>query len=468
MAKNSKLISKSDTAAFAALFGLVPIFLTIVTIGWKNILTNVIIIPDYLYAQIIVQYIIAFFVALVGIFLARGVAAERRKLKNKIELGPTTTWIAYFFVLVVISALGTITTVFKATQETTIIQEVIQSTEHNIRTLKTAAINNIKAPAYDEAVKAVQEDRKKVDNLFLKLTGDLNDLVEEQKAELAILASDADIAYKDFVREARNPQRPGIGPAARQNFDKLQKIVPIEPLSGGMNGLTDQVIAAYDEKFKDAKNKKFDINSATCVLKDSTLLALKDIKQKVSSIIEFNDVICGRANDKLADVKNRIQAEFVRREPRLADDEKSKLDFKKGLIEQFDKELGKLDLNYKDINKISKDTTGPILKASWSKYAELRDHARDFMDPAVLDNLPDNIDDDTIDHLGQITHTIDILIQRWDKIQTYFIVFFGLVFDIILVAFFARTISSLEDRDDDDPYGFASASPSSVKNLFNG
>ena len=136
--------------------------------------------------------------------------------------------------------------------------------------------------------------------------------------------------------------------------------------------------------------------------------------------------------------------------------------------EQFDKELGKLDLNYKDINKISKDTTGPILKASWSKYAELRDHARDFMDPAVLDNLPDNIDDDTIDHLGQITHTIDILIQRWDKIQTYFIVFFGLVFDIILVAFFARTISSLEDRDDDDPYGFASASPSSVKNLFNG
>jgi len=467
MSKNAKLISKSDKAAFAALFGLVPIFIVIVTIGWKNILTNVIVIPDNSNLQITIQYTIAFFVSVVGLLLARGVAAERRKIKKGIELGPTTTWISYFFVLIIISALGTITTLFKVSEEKTIIKEFIKIAEHNIREFRTSVINDIKTPEYDLSIRSIKEDRKSVDDVFLKISSDLTDLYDQRKVDLENQSSDAQAAYNDFIREARNPQRPGFGPVARQNFEKLQKLIPIEPLSGGMNALKDKVIEEYDEKFKYAREKKFDVNKASCILKDGTISKLTELEQKVSSITHFVELQCGQISVKLTDIKKRIEDEFKRREPRLNDDEKSKLDFKNGLIDQFDKELQKLDENYNDINKISKETSGSILKTAWSKYSELRDQAINFVDPSVLERIPEKIDDNTIDNLGEITHTIDILRQRWDRFNTYFIVFFGIILDVVLIAFFARTISSLEDRDDEDPYGYIGSSSPSVKNLFN-
>jgi hypothetical protein len=467
MAKNNELVLKSNKAAAAALFALIPIFITVVTIGWRQILDSLIVIPEAGDFETYVKLLVALIIALIGVILARGVATERRRIKKKIDTGVHGTWIAYFFVLVMISALGTINTFFMWSESKAVLTEMIDRTEHYLRVLKSTVISNISTPLYDGDVKIFTENRSKVDASFQELKGDFYDLKMQRKAAVDKQADDADVSFNNFIREATNPQRKGFGPEARRLFGELQTKLPIQSLSGSMSGFNEAMVSAYAQAFKDAKRTAFNIDTTICALTDRARQELKKLQDSVPSIESFETVSCGRIDEKIKDIQTRIELEFAR-QPRISESEKTKIDFRSDVGIQVGDQIAKLDENKNSPTQLNKARSGPILKTAWSKYAELRDRSQSFLAAAVIDTLPTSINDEKIDKLGVITNTIEILIQRWDRFQTYFIVFVGLVFDIILIAFFSRHVSSLDDEDEDDFFPYEGAPrKGKIRNLFN-
>lgn len=200
--ERSDIATVTGTAAYYSLIGIVIVFLLIVTYGWSAMLKGIISLPPNLsfldFLADLVRLIVSFLIATFGVVLAKAVAAERLRNRTNLAQHRSHAWWAYFFVLLFISALGTMNTVFMATQQTAVVGKEIESTRAKLQLLKGASDSAFATPEYDDK-------RLIVDTLFM-----------------------------GFESELKNPANCGFGAQASARFKELQALLPrLQPMSLG-------------------------------------------------------------------------------------------------------------------------------------------------------------------------------------------------------------------------------------------
>jgi hypothetical protein len=216
----------SNSASFFALISLIVVFLFIVTYGWSTMLVPVFSLPhdwpDILSPIFtVLRYIAGIAIALGGIILGKAVAAERIRIASEEQPKFTNTWKAYFVVLLVISALGTMNTMFMQTQETGVLTDVISKTRNHLQQLKFKVDEKLSTPAYDQ-----------------------------QRADIAQL-------FGNFDKELRNPANCGFGAQSNLRFRELQAALPkLKPLALGSGACEN--VGALISAYKDTVDKLTD------------------------------------------------------------------------------------------------------------------------------------------------------------------------------------------------------------------
>lgn len=205
----------SNNVSFYALVCLVIIFLIIVTYGWSKMLVSEAAQPsesfDILSAGFaLIKYVAAFGIAIIGVVLAKGVAAERMRIASVSSPKFLHTWKAYFVVLLLISALGTMNSLSMMFLQDSVLSDVISKTVHDLQLLKFKVEEKLSTPQYDR-------QRANIDQLFA-----------------------------NFEQELSNPGNCGFGAQSNQRFRELQAVLPnLKPLALG-SGSCQNVRALID------------------------------------------------------------------------------------------------------------------------------------------------------------------------------------------------------------------------------
>lgn len=469
---SNTLIKKSDTAAMAALIGLLPIFVVILTYGWTNILKNSITLTlDVSYAaelQKALQIIISFFIALVGVILARAIAAEGKRIKIKDPDASYSTRLAYFIVLILISALGTITTGYRIFEEKNIIVEIANSTKEKLYFLKDDMSSKIKTPKYDQDVIAWRQSKENVTKNFERIKDTINTVVSERKKQLANEERELDNLWNDIDREIRNPQAMGIGASTRTLVSKAQAKMPNWQLQNpgiGFNCSNSNLTESEKKKCTERMNSWIETNKQIfdekkdtfidsinqCSINEAILKEISELKNDIRTVPDFGkEMNCAVLQTNISEIRQKIENEYENRRPQYTDEEQALIALKTKINADLKIEIDNIDEHLKNAQKISKDESTLILKASWAKYKELRDDAKNKNIEIDASKLPVSIDDAKIDYLGQITRTLELMVERYNKPMTYFIAFLGVIMDLILISFYSRTITIGTSRNNDD------------------
>jgi len=213
------IVEVSDTVSFYALLSLIIIFLLVVSTGWSRMFSTVITLPhgwseSFSLVFTFLQYVAGLTVALMGVTLGKAIAAERIRITAEDTPKYKHTWKGYFLLLLVISALGTMNTVFMQTQQGSVLGEVISTTRNYLLQLKFKVDEHLATPAYDQ-------QKTEVEQLFI-----------------------------NFERELRNPANCGFGAQANKHFRELQSVLPkLQPMSLGSRACENigVQISAYKE-----------------------------------------------------------------------------------------------------------------------------------------------------------------------------------------------------------------------------
>ena len=224
--RRTDIADVSNTVSLYALVCLIILFGLIVTYGWSTMLSPVIVLPhewpEYLSPLFsLLRYLAGISIAIAGIILAKAVSAERIRIAQESTPKFTNTWKAYFLVLLLISALGTMNTMFMQTQQTSVLGDVVSQTRNHLQQLKYKIDEKLATQAYDQ-------QRINIDQMFA-----------------------------NFEKELRNPANCGFGAQSNMRFQELQSQLPkLKPLALGSGACqnVDALIAGY----RDTVNKLTD------------------------------------------------------------------------------------------------------------------------------------------------------------------------------------------------------------------
>ncbi len=244
----------ANSSAYHALVCLVSFFVVVVTVGWGGILGPVVgtfSIMDVNFS--FHRYIVAFPVALAGVYLAKAVADEKIRLAGELEPQFKKTWWAYFGVLLVISALGTMNLLFKVTQENLTIDDAIVTTEKHLQKLRFSIDKELATPNFDR-----------------------------QTAEIRIL-------FNNVEKEARNPANCGFGRQTMQHLNALRAKLPklkILSVSGTGCEKVEETLAQYRDSInlltrelaRDDEKERVELRQKAAADLDKKIGELNDFK----------------------------------------------------------------------------------------------------------------------------------------------------------------------------------------------
>jgi hypothetical protein len=437
--------NSSNKVALLALFSLIPIFVFVIGNGWATILAPVLHFTEVQAFDRILSYVTGFLFGLVAVVLAWAVASERARLQY--ERTARFAWIAYLGVLIALSALGTMNWLFKVSETPTFIKESIFITEERLTALQQVAQNGI-VLTRTEALKQEQEELKnKLTGLAMRLKGELDasrrqELARQAKAKAEIIAlTDA------FEAELRNPLKAGCGEVAQGYLKQIQEKLPELRLPSGScrDAASDVVVKTYSEAIQKGMDLHFGDAGSECVISQP----VKDIAAQIEAIIKVPpaalDSGCPAMETVISDTEKAV-AKYVDSLPTFDPEEKALVELRDRATQRLGKQVEVLNAVYLNGNSLTKDFAGPVLKEAWSEYRAVRQDLSVAVDASLLAALPENIDDQRIDKIGNIANTLEILISRYDRVSTYPIILAGILFDVILIAFFFRIEVMKGDR----------------------
>lgn len=371
--KREDIADVSNAVSHAALICLSTIFVLIVTYGWSKILSPILLVPygwSDLFESVFVfiQYLVAAMIAGAGIILGKAVAAERIRISEEESPKFKRTWIAYFALLLVISAVGTMNSLFMTTQQNAVLADVITETSGKLRELNAKIVERM--PSEYEA------QSKKIDNIF-----------------------------ESFAAELKAPGNCGFGAQANLRFQELQAILPeLKPLSVGS---------------KSCDNVDLQISSYRQVVKQQ--------KETLPSKRQFDD--------------------------------------REGLLGRLKKEYEAIERLKVTAQSLDKDTALPLLKSAWNTYTGVLTEAQ--LKAGSSFGLPRKIENEAIGDMGSMTRIFELMASRLDSPVTYLIIFVALIFDILLVQFFARYLHGrVKSYGGTEGLRLGASGQSRVKNLF--
>ncbi|MEI7532497.1 MAG: hypothetical protein WCK52_11270 [Betaproteobacteria bacterium] len=363
---NQSSHNSANSAAFVALLCLIPIFLFVITSGWSEILAPVTEgLSPVKALNLFVKFLIAFFIALIGVALGKAIAAEQIRIKDESRADSHEkpehrfTWVAYFLLLFSISSLGTMTFLFQSAEGQTVFSSALNKTETELNGLKTKLSTFLSTPEFSQK-------KARVDDLRISFEG-----------------------------EFKNPLNCGFGPVAIQRFTELQKELPsLRKLSGNTT----------PAKMSGGNN-------------------------------------CEKIDEVIEQYRNNIETSL---ENSMDPQARSILTKKKELVEKIDAQIEKIEPVKNNPTSIAKAKVVPLLQESWGLYSSTVASAETLIGKEM--GLPKDITDERMITVGQITNTIPMLISRWNKIDTYFIIVSAILFDILLIVFFKRHLGSSTKR----------------------
>ena len=238
-----------------------------------------------------VSIVIGILIALIANILALAIAKERQ-----INPDDKGTAFSYFFVLVLLSSLGTINTLYFNISGISIAQNDIKAAIEKVSELKVKAPILLATPSYDEW-------KNKVDNAWLNLQA-----------------------------EIRNPKLCGQGPEALKRISELQILLPSFKMMAGSSGCdrTEQLITEYGNTIEKQKELSREYQNAKVLLESK-----KYIEDEAKNSTD-------RLTKLLTEVKHLSDISLVKTELNLISSEYSKM---KDRLEAASSK--KLDQNFK-------------------------------------------------------------------------------------------------------------------------
>jgi len=436
---NKDSANSSNSVAVLALLALIPIFLVVISIGWHDILEPVIS-PSENPSINLAAWAAAIAIAIVAVVLAWGVASEHARLRT--DKTARFTWLAYLFVLIVISALGTMNLMFMKFQVPTFLKEAAETTLAKLTELDQLALNDIKLLKSDE-LHAKQEEQER--NLEIQRQQFANYL-ESAKQE----ASDRSESFKNqiislfesFDAEVRNPLKAGCGEVAIGYLEKIQAKLPDLRLPSGdcSESNPDVMIKAYRAAIDKALANWANSNDVPCDVPEAWDVDISRVEAITGVDIPSGGNSCSELERTLRTVERSIET-YISRMPLLAPGDEDLAQLKNDSLDALRDQITKVKALYLNTN-LERDDASPVLKAAWSEYSTVYTKLATVIGPAEMAKLPPSIDDDRVDKVGSIGNTIEILLSRYDHLATYPIILAAVFFDMILVAFFFRVETS--------------------------
>lgn len=456
MASRAKIDEVSNSAASAALIALIPIFLFIVTFGWQKIIAGFVLVSNYEIAQ----YLLAFVLAVVGVILARIVAAERIRIKYSPAAHSKYIWLAYFIVLLLISALGTMNSFFLFSQSQNVLMEAFSVTNDKLSALNDSIAREIGTPIHDRADEEISKKRSDLKSQFLQFRA-----LAEKDVEVSVQANQSAIrsaqsAWDQFESEMRNSLRPGWGKESQKRFEELQTLVPeMKVLSGSEAAFGNNPAAAakieallreHLKNFTSHVGRKKEEASISCVLSDATRSVYNAVQKTVPELRPLNSskFECSRIGDLTKLLQQEAETAIAKMTAGPDPSETGKLAFKADAFDQINKTVAEINRYSADQNKVALDTARPLLEDAWRVYEKFY---RQFsmLDPTAAKKFQPQIVMQDIRFIGQISNVMSLFLHRWDKLETYIILLLALSFDIILISFYVRHLHSNISDDDE-------------------
>ena len=459
--KNPELRRTSDTAAFYALVCLIPIFTFVVTAGWRMILEPVLPIPSPY--DTIVAYAAGLFLAVVGVVLAKVIAAERVQISLEDSVkSPLLKWLgrcwAYLFVLLVISALGTTRTIFSMSQASDVLSSELSATGTKLRNLQVVIDTTLLTPEYDASAAEYKAKRAKMEAALKQFESEMQRRRDLQQSQLSSQQANVESIWVQFEGEMKNPLNCGFGTESQKRFKELQAVLPgLVELSGSVGtqcAKIPEVLKQYREAVNSRKSSVFSLAKMSCSVTPAAAQHLQDLQALLPELkpLQSTDIACDKLSESLklysADAKSMI----VTVEVPSAEIPVKILEFKKKMTQDIQQQLTDIDHIVVDTGKITPDLALPVLRKSWETYRKLLAESESLSNGKKLD-LPREIKREEVENIETLTNILRILLSRLDNFMTYFTVFFAVLLDLILIAFFRRHLSSTARREVDSPYG---------------
>ena len=178
------------------------------------------------------------------IALVLGLAIAKERVENPQS---NSTALSYFFILILLSALGTINTLYFNVSGARIVQEEIKGALHKVNTLKIRTPILLATPEYDAWSKKVED------------------------------------ASNNVFEEIKNKRLCGQGPEALRRIEELRSLLPsFKPLAGQGCDKTEDLIVQYQRIIEKQ------IRSSPEALKASSILTAKDYIDLNGTKLEVN------------------------------------------------------------------------------------------------------------------------------------------------------------------------------------
>lgn|GEM_PF-1239253 len=459
--KNPELRRTSDAAAFYALVCLIPIFTLVVTYGWGKILQPVLPIPNPY--DLAIAYVAGLFLAVVGVVLAKVIAAERVQISLDDSVkSPVLKWLgrcwAYLFVLLVISALGTTRTIFSMSQASDVLSSELSATGTKLRNLQVVIDGMLLTPEYDARAAEYKSKRAKMEAALKQFESEMQRRRDLQQSQLSSQQANVESIWVQFEGEMKNPLNCGFGTESQKRFKELQAVLPgLVELSGSLGtqcAKIPEVLKQYREAVNSRKSSVLSLAKMSCSVTPAAAQHLQDLQALLPELkpLQATDIACDKLPESLklysADAKSMIATVDVP----IAEVPVKIIEFKKKTAQDIQQQLIDIDRIVVESGKISPDEALPVLRKSWETYRKLLAEAESLSNGKKLD-LPREIKREEVENIENLTNILRILLSRLDNFMTYFTVFSAILLDLILIAFFRRHLSSRVRAEVDSPYG---------------
>jgi hypothetical protein len=429
--------NSSNKIALLALISLIPVFLFVITNGWASIIAPFVHISDSRVLNDIAAYSAGFLISVVAAILAWAVASERARLKY--EDSARFTWIAYLGVLIAISALGTMNWLFKVSETATFIKEVAVTTELKLTELEQTVNGGIRLPQ-TELLKANHDRERR----------DLQTNLEQLKGDLAATKSNAELSlnnfkkqilqlFESFEAEVKNPLKAGCGEVARGYLTEIQQRLPDLRLPSGDCSKADAevVVRTYRDAIDKALANWANAQTLNCEMPETWRNSVRKIHAITNAAPPLAGNECTSVETALRSIERSTET-YIANMPEYAPGENGLAELKQASSLLIATQVSKVRDLYMDAEKLNKTIASPILKEAWSEYGITYKKLVGAIDDTALAKLPESIDDQRIDKIGNVTNTLEILASRYNHLSTYLIILAGILFDVILISFFYR------------------------------
>lgn len=456
----TKFDEMNEGAVKAVLIGIIPIFGTVITIGWGNIFAALPIFDGHLS---IIAYCFGLFLAFIGIKLTKAIAAELVRLMPSLaEHKPPsvlvklqTTW-PYLLPLIIISALGTVNTVFIYSARADVLTEGFKENQNALTALRAKVEEVLKTPEYDSAKKKLEMTRKEIQALAREVAAEAEKGRDRRLQSVQASRENIELLWSNVVSEAKHPARPGIGQESinkykliQDEFKGLATITwePMVPIPCPCPKL-DDFLAGFETLVTRQKDRVFNIANATCEIDEKSLQLSARISEKLAGVrpLTATTLRCDKVSEEIKKFTMLVLEELEGVQASMSENEKNSIKKKNELLAEIDKAVTTTRENLEEVHAKDQKELIKAYEKSANAYEVSLGSLKSYIGTDIADLQPKVLRSEIV-NLGKITNVIQLLISQWRSATTWVVIFAALLVDLVFIQIYVRWIFFIKQKD---------------------